>query len=111
MPGDSTATPIIFGDQIFLTTAIKTDREVELEPLQEERKNPFKIERPKNFYQFVVMSLDRWTGKVQWQHIARDEVPHEGHHIDCQLRIGLANDRRQAPVTSTSARGAFTATT
>ena len=27
VPGESTATPIIWGDQIFLTTAVKTDRD------------------------------------------------------------------------------------
>ena len=28
------------------------------------------------------MSLDRQTGKTQWQKVAREEVPHEGHHRD-----------------------------
>ncbi len=85
IPGDSTATPIVWGDQIFLTTAIKTDREVVLESLTEERKNPFKIERPKNYFQFVVMCLDRKSGKTLWQHMATEQVPHEGHHIDASF--------------------------
>ncbi|HEY2839797.1 MAG TPA: PQQ-binding-like beta-propeller repeat protein [Pirellulales bacterium] len=85
IPGESTASPIIWGDQIFLTTAIKTDREVELEPLAEERNNPFKIQRPKNFYQFVVMCVDRRTGKSLWEQMAKEEVPHEGHHLDASF--------------------------
>lgn len=86
IPGDSTGTPIIWGDQIFLTTAIKTDREIELPPPPDKPvSNPFKIQTPKNFYQFVVMSVDRKTGQTLWQHMAKEEVPHEGHHGDASF--------------------------
>ncbi|MSR56409.1 MAG: hypothetical protein EXS05_01895 [Planctomycetaceae bacterium] len=81
IPGDSTATPIVWGDQIFLTTAIMTDREIELPPPPADPpENPFNIQRPKNFYRFVVMCVDRRTGETRWQHMAKEEVPHEGHH-------------------------------
>jgi outer membrane protein assembly factor BamB len=88
IPGKSTATPIVWGDQIFLVTAVQTDREVELPPPPEDPQkgaNPFNIQRPKNFHQFVVMAVDRRTGKTRWQHIAKEEVPHEGHHIDASF--------------------------
>lgn len=39
-------------------------------------------EKPTEAYQFVLMSLDRQTGKQLWQKVAREEVPHEGHHPD-----------------------------
>ncbi len=83
VPGKGTATPIVWGDQIFLITAIKTDREVELPPPPADApKNPFNIQRPTNFHQFVVMCVDRRTGQTLWQHMAKEEVPHEGHHND-----------------------------
>ncbi len=83
IPGKSTATPIVWGDQIILVTAIKTDREIELPPPPADvPKNPFNIRRPKNLHQFVVMSVDRRTGEIRWQQIAKEEVPHEGHHPD-----------------------------
>ena len=83
IPGDSTATPIVWGDQIFLVTAVKTDREVELPPLPADAPKPrFNIQRPKNYFQFVVMSVDRKTGETRWQQIAKEDVPHEGHHPD-----------------------------
>lgn len=86
LPGKSTATPIVWGDQIFLITAIKTDREVELpRPPDDAPKNPFNIQRPKNLHQFVVMCVDRRTGQTQWQHMAKEEVPHEGHHNDASF--------------------------
>ncbi|HXJ55392.1 MAG TPA: PQQ-binding-like beta-propeller repeat protein [Verrucomicrobiae bacterium] len=39
-------------------------------------------EKPTETYQFVILAVDRATGKTQWQKIVREEVPHEGHHKD-----------------------------
>jgi len=36
--------------------------------------------KPVEFHQFTVSCLDKATGKILWQKIARDEVPHEGRH-------------------------------
>ena len=81
--GESTATPIVWGDQVFLIAAVKTDREIELPPpAADAPKLRFNIQAPKNYYQFVVMSVDRKSGKTLWQHVAKEEVPHEGHHPD-----------------------------
>src|SRR5262249_51963213 len=35
-------------------------------------------EKPTEPYQFMVLCLDRATGKTLWQKVAREEVPHEG---------------------------------
>lgn len=83
IPGDSTATPIVWGDQIFLITSVKTDREMEVAPpAADAPKARFNIKPPANYYQFIVMSVDRKSGQTRWQHIAKEEVPHEGHHPD-----------------------------
>ena len=39
-------------------------------------------EKPTEAYQFVILCVDRDSGKIQWQKVAREEVPHEGHHRD-----------------------------
>ena len=39
-----------------------------------------RAERPTEVEQFVILCLDRQTGKVLWQETAREEVPHEAHH-------------------------------
>lgn len=39
-------------------------------------------EKPSEPYQCVLLCLDRQTGKMLWQKIAREETPHEGHHPD-----------------------------
>ena len=38
-------------------------------------------EKPTEVQQFALLSIDRATGKTQWQKIARETVPHEGHHL------------------------------
>ena len=37
---------------------------------------------PTDKYQFVLLCLDRESGKTLWQKVVREEVPHEGHHRD-----------------------------
>jgi len=37
-------------------------------------------EKPTEPYQFTLLAIDRGTGKIAWQKMLRQEVPHEGHH-------------------------------
>jgi outer membrane protein assembly factor BamB len=81
LPGRGSATPIVWGDQVFVATAIKTDRTLAASELP--RTDPRfekKTTAPVNVYQFVVLSFDRKTGKQRWKQIANEQVPHEGHH-------------------------------
>lgn len=75
--GESSATPIVWDQQVFLVTAIETERIAEQPPQADERA---KTQPPANFYQFVVMCLDRQTGSTRWRHVACEAVPHEGRH-------------------------------
>ncbi|HOX58819.1 MAG TPA: PQQ-like beta-propeller repeat protein [Candidatus Paceibacterota bacterium] len=105
LPGGGHATPIIWEDRIFIQTAIPTGRKVETntaaageQPSAVRAEPPPKGEgrpdgpggrkgrggfgggaKPTEFYQFAVLCLDRQTGKVLWQKVAREEVPHEGY--------------------------------
>jgi outer membrane protein assembly factor BamB len=81
LPGVGTATPIVWGDQIFVVTAIKTDRVAKADEMPKvDPKIEVKTKAPRNFYQFVVLSFDRATGKERWRKVAAERVPHEGHH-------------------------------
>src|SRR5262249_1843899 len=81
LPGRGSATPIVWGDQVFVVTAIKTDRTVSANDLPKvDPKFEKKTEAPPNYYQFVVLSFDRNTGKLRWKQTATEQVPHEGHH-------------------------------
>jgi outer membrane protein assembly factor BamB len=106
LPGSGVATPIIWDNQVFIQTAIPTGNKVEPKgadagdqppPARPEsggeppRKGPGGPgggkgrggfgggPKPTEVYQFCVLCLDRQTGKVLWQKVAREEVPHEGY--------------------------------
>ncbi|HKI38029.1 MAG TPA: PQQ-binding-like beta-propeller repeat protein [Gemmataceae bacterium] len=80
LPGRGSATPIVWGDQVFVVTAIKTDRVAGAADLPTtDPKFEKKTQAPRNYYQFVVLSFDRATGKPRWKHTANEQVPHEGH--------------------------------
>jgi outer membrane protein assembly factor BamB len=81
VPGRGGATPIVWGDQVFVITAIPTERVAapaelpKVDPNLQRKTTP-----PRNYYQFVVLSFDRNTGKLRWRRLAAEKVPHEGHH-------------------------------
>lgn len=81
IPGEGSATPIVWGDQVFVVTAVRTGRTVDaLAKPDQEPPGGYKTERPKNFYRFEVLALDRRTGRTLWQRTATEAVPHEGRH-------------------------------
>ncbi len=81
LPGRGSATPVVWGDQVFLLTAVKTDREAKPDELPKvDPKYQTKTNPPRHFYRFEVHALDRETGKTKWSKVAAEAVPHEGHH-------------------------------
>jgi len=81
LPGRGSATPIVWGDQVFVLTALQTDRVARAGELPKtDPRFEKKTNAPTNYYQFVVLSFDRATGKPRWKQIAAEQVPHEGHH-------------------------------
>ena len=73
IPGTGHATPIVWGDKIFVQTAVKTDQTVEV--AQTGRKK-----LPTHIYQFKLLALDRKSGDVVWEKTVREALPHEGTH-------------------------------
>lgn len=99
VPGKGTATPIVWGDKVFLLTAIVTGKKAESQPAGQSagagaapgapgeggrrRGGGFgRGEKPAEVHEFSVLCLDRKTGKTFWQKTAKEEIPHEGHHQD-----------------------------
>jgi outer membrane protein assembly factor BamB len=93
VPGSGDSTPIVWADRIFILTAIPTGKKAEAKSSEPTAPTPadpgsgdarrqrgrMNSETPDQVYQFVVLCLDRKTGKTLWQKIAREAVPHEGH--------------------------------
>lgn len=83
IPGQGKSTPIIWGNRVFITTAINTGKIVDGATKPEDQpERQFGIKFPNTLYRFVVLCLDRQTGKVIWEKTAVEELPNEGHHGD-----------------------------
>lgn len=87
IPGFGSSSPIVWKNQVFILTAIPSGKKVEAptapEPPEENQPGGRRrSEKPDETYQFVVISVDRETGKLLWQKTAKEILPHEGHHKD-----------------------------
>jgi outer membrane protein assembly factor BamB len=84
IPGRGCSSPVVWGDQIFLTTAVKTGPSTGPEPAAPGptpgARGQLTTPGPQAEHRFEVMSLDRRTGEILWQRTATTAVPHEGHH-------------------------------
>jgi outer membrane protein assembly factor BamB len=89
IPGKGSATPVVWGDQIFVLTAIPTEvrgaapKAPEPDPPPatsgRRRRGPRGIP-PEFVQQFAILSINRKDGTVAWQRALREERPHEGTH-------------------------------
>jgi len=79
IPGRGNATPIIWGDQIIVQTAVPTDKKVEntdaASPV-----NPMSPTQTEFIHQFKVISVDKTSGKINWQTVVKEELPQERTH-------------------------------
>jgi outer membrane protein assembly factor BamB len=82
IPGIGHATPIIWGDQIILLSAVQTDRLIKPEEPDEDKEQNGRMSPDKiNFiHKFVVLSVDRKNGSIRWQTTVREELPHSQTH-------------------------------
>jgi outer membrane protein assembly factor BamB len=84
IPGLGNSSPVIWGDQIFLTTAIPTGAGATAAApspaAQPGRGGPGGGSGPQPEHRFEVLSLDRKTGTILWQRTATTASPHEGAH-------------------------------
>jgi outer membrane protein assembly factor BamB len=92
IPGLGNSSPIVWGDFVFLTTAIKTGAAAPTPappaaavtppgpPGGGRGMGPGGGGGPQVEHRFDVLCLDRKTGKIVWQRTAKTAVPHEGGH-------------------------------
>ena len=67
LSGTGHSTPAIWGNHIFITAAQTTEDDVVTSGIATAKK-PVK---------FLLIAVDRKTGKVKWERLAREEIPHQ----------------------------------
>ena len=81
LPGKGSSTPVVWGNKMFIQTAVSTAEETAApEQPRPRRRGPPRGITPKAPYKFNLVCLDRGTGEVLWERTVREEIPHEGHH-------------------------------
>lgn len=108
LPGLGNSTPVIWGDRIYLTTAVETEEKAATGPAnggddRGERRGRRRGRRggfgggaaPTNVFDFRVLAIDRATGEVLWNKSATRAVPHErGHQTGSQASNSPVTDGR-----------------
>ncbi len=83
IPGKGHATPIIWGNQIFVQTAIPHEKEAP-PPKEKEgeqgRRRGMPSRKTMVKHSFVILSINKDDGKILWQKILKEEVPEEATH-------------------------------
>jgi outer membrane protein assembly factor BamB len=79
IPGKGHATPIIWGNQILVQTAVATDKKAESANTAAPA-NPMSPTQTDLIHQFMVISVDKSTGKINWQTVVKEEAPKERTH-------------------------------
>lgn len=87
IPGKGLATPVVWGKQIFVLTAVETDEKADPKKINQIQNELPQWRRgsghlPTNALQFQIYSIDRKSGKTLWNRTVREAVPHEGTHVD-----------------------------
>ena len=95
IPGRGVASPIVWGDKVFLLTAVAVGDPAPLATPEVSRRQPppdragrrdgrggrrgGRGAQEVRAQQFTVMAFDRDTGAVVWERVAREALPHEGY--------------------------------
>jgi outer membrane protein assembly factor BamB len=76
IPGRGHSSPIVWGDRVYLTTAVP------IGVTGAAQHAPRGTLAQRGVHKFVVMALDRKTGKTVWERVVREAEPHERSHAD-----------------------------
>jgi outer membrane protein assembly factor BamB/mono/diheme cytochrome c family protein len=74
IPGRGSASPVVWGDRVFVLSAVPVG------VAGDAQHAPRGAANPRGAHRYVVMALDRQTGRTVWERVAREEEPHEPAH-------------------------------
>jgi outer membrane protein assembly factor BamB len=97
IPGLGKSTPVVWGDMVFITTAVPTGKAAPAEPAaapaepaQGGRRGGSPEGAKPVHLEFVVQAHNRADGKVLWRKVVKEQLPHEGTHKDGSFASGSA---------------------
>ncbi len=76
IPGRGSSSPVVWGNHLFVTSAVPVG------VIGDAQHQPRGGVQQRGMHRFVVMALDRRTGKTMWERVAREQEPHEGTHFE-----------------------------
>ncbi len=74
IPGRGSGSPIIWGDRLYVLSAVPVGL---TGPASHAPRGGV---QPRDVHRFIVLAIDRRTGKVVWERTAREAQPHEASH-------------------------------
>jgi outer membrane protein assembly factor BamB len=77
IPGKGHATPIVWGNQIIVQTAVPTDKKIAKPDAPASQMAPNQTDL---IHQFTVISIDKTSGKINWKTVVKEELPVERTH-------------------------------
>jgi outer membrane protein assembly factor BamB len=81
VPGRGKSTPVVWGDLVFLTTAVPSTKPAAAGATSVGSSHPA-VRPAESPLEFTVMAFSRRDGAVRWRRTVREELPHEGTHQD-----------------------------
>lgn len=83
LPGKGHATPIVYGDKVFVTAAVPVGEA--LPAVHDDAPGVHDSVPVTHRHEFVLFALNRRDGKLLWKKVAKEEFPHEGGHTTGSL--------------------------
>ena len=83
LPGKGHSTPIIFGDSVYVLTAMPVGEAQK--PVYDDAPGVHDSVPVTHRHQFVAFAISRQDGRVLWKKVLREEWPHEGGHVTGSL--------------------------
>jgi outer membrane protein assembly factor BamB len=109
VPGQGSATPVVWGDHIFVLAAVPTGTRVEAstsdEALPEWRRASGQT--ADRVQQFTILALERSDGTTAWRRVLREELPHEGTHASGSWASASAVTDGELVLASFGSRGLY----
>jgi len=78
IPGLAHSSPIVWGDTVFVTTAISSRKDATFKP---GLYGDGDASDDRSVHKWVIYALDKRTGKIRWERVARQGSPRNKRHI------------------------------